>query len=133
MRMQQKVQVKESRWMEATPKRWKQPQGEDRNEMKKESGVLRCTLLNGSDLFFWDRAQIEEGGDGGSSTEKPRKVGDLQLTQQGSPMKGQAVWTRSIRQEGFLWWSTETWEQSLVQKRERLNQSQATKDRPSMG
>ena len=37
MRMQQEVQIKESRWMEATPERWKQPKGEDRTEMKKEA------------------------------------------------------------------------------------------------
>ena len=47
MRMQQEVQIKESRWAEATPKRWKQPKGEDRIEMKKEARVVRCALLNG--------------------------------------------------------------------------------------
>ena len=36
MNMQEEVQIKESRWTEATPKRWKQPKGEDRMEMKKE-------------------------------------------------------------------------------------------------
>ena len=46
--MQQEVRIKESRWAEATPQRWKQPEGEDRIEMKKEARVLRCTLLIGS-------------------------------------------------------------------------------------
>ena len=32
MRMQQEVPIKESRWTEATPQRWKQPKGEDRTE-----------------------------------------------------------------------------------------------------
>ena len=42
MRMQQEVQIKVS---SLSPKRWKQPKGEDRNEMKREVRVLRCTLL----------------------------------------------------------------------------------------
>ena len=45
---QQEVQVKESRWVEEIPQRWKQPQGEDGTKMKKEEKLLRCTLLNGS-------------------------------------------------------------------------------------
>ena len=45
---QQEVQVKESRWAEEIPQRWKQPKGEDRTEMKKEMKLLRRTLLNGS-------------------------------------------------------------------------------------
>ena len=45
--MHQEVRIKGSRWAEATPKRWKQPKGEDRIEMKKEARGL-CTLLNGS-------------------------------------------------------------------------------------
>ena len=44
----QNGQVKESRWAEESPQRWKQPKGEDRTEMKKEAKLLRCTLLNGS-------------------------------------------------------------------------------------
>ena len=48
MRMQQEVQIKESRWAEETPERWMQPEEEDRTEMKKEAKLLRCTLLNGS-------------------------------------------------------------------------------------
>ena len=31
MRMQQEVQLKENRWTEATPKRWKQPKRRGRN------------------------------------------------------------------------------------------------------
>ena len=48
VRMQQEVQVKGSRWAEEISRRWKQPKGEDRVEMKKEAKLLRCTLLNGS-------------------------------------------------------------------------------------
>ena len=36
-RMQQEVQVKECRWAEVIPQRWRQPKGEDRLEMKKEA------------------------------------------------------------------------------------------------
>ena len=79
---QQEVQVKESRWAEEIPQRWRQPKGEDRTEIKKEERRLKCTLLNGSarsterkyirryratfDIFFGDRAQVEEGGNGGA-------------------------------------------------------------------
>ena len=42
------VQVKESRWAEEIPQRWKQPKGEDRTGMVKEEKRLRCILLNGS-------------------------------------------------------------------------------------
>ena len=45
---QQEDQVKESRWMEETPQRWRQPQGADRTEMRKEEKRLKCTFLNGS-------------------------------------------------------------------------------------
>ena len=45
---QQEVQVKESRWMEEIPPRWRHPKGEDRTETRKEAKRLRCTLLNGS-------------------------------------------------------------------------------------
>ena len=44
---QQEVLIKESRWTEAVPKRWKQPKREDRTEIKKEARRLRCTLPNG--------------------------------------------------------------------------------------
>ena len=54
-RMQQKVQIKECRWREKTPKRWKQPKGEDRTDMKKEARILRCTLLNRS---TWSTEEI---------------------------------------------------------------------------
>ena len=66
------------------PQRWRQPQGEDRTEMKKEAKLLRCTLLDGSawstekstvrryrgncDVFFRDRALTEEGGNGAGSS-----------------------------------------------------------------
>ena len=45
---QQEVQVKESRCLEEIAQRWKQPEGEDRTEMKKEEKRLKCTLPNGS-------------------------------------------------------------------------------------
>ena len=44
---QQEVQVKESRWVEEIPQRWRQPKGEDRTETRKEGKRLRCTLPNG--------------------------------------------------------------------------------------
>ena len=48
-RMQhQEVQVKESRWMEEIPQRWRQPKGADTTEMRKEEKRLKCTLLDGS-------------------------------------------------------------------------------------
>ena len=103
MRMQHEVQIKESRWTEATPKMWMQPTGEDRSEMKKEARVLRCTLLNGSawitekqhmrrykgkcDIFSGIEHRLRKEEWRSSSTERPRKDGDLQLTQQESPMK----------------------------------------------
>ena len=80
MRMQQEVQVKEYRWAEETSQSWRQPKGEDGTEMKQEARVLRSTWLSGSGwstekeymmrykgkcgLFFWEGAQIEEGGNG---------------------------------------------------------------------
>ena len=48
VRMQQEVQVKEGRWVEEIPQRWRQPKGEDWTEKKKEARVVRCALLNGS-------------------------------------------------------------------------------------
>ena len=48
VRMQQEVQVKESRRAEDFSQRWKQPKGEESAEMQKEAKLLRCTLLNGS-------------------------------------------------------------------------------------
>ena len=42
--MQQEVQVKESRWVEETPQRWKQPKGEDRTEMNKIGKVAEVHL-----------------------------------------------------------------------------------------
>ena len=53
----------------------------------------------------------------------------MQLTQQESPMKGQAVRIGSVRQEEFLWQSTATWEQLWEQKKEQFYQSQATMGR----
>ena len=61
-----------------------------------------------------------------SSAERPRKDGDLQLTQQESPMNGQAVRIENIHQEEFLWQSTAIWEQWLEQKKGRLFRSPVT-------
>ena len=47
VRMQQEVQATGSRWAEESSQRWKQSKGEDRAEMKKETKLLRCSLLNG--------------------------------------------------------------------------------------
>ena len=112
--MHQEVQIKESRWADATPKRWKQPKGEDRIEVK-EARVLRCTLLNGSawstekkylkryeekcDIFFGIEQRLVRKKWRRSSTERPRKDGGSQLTQEESLVKGQAVTIESIRQE----------------------------------
>ena len=54
--------------------------------------------------ILWDRAQIEEKEEmeRSSPTEKPRKDGDLQQTQQESLMKGQAVRIESTRREESL-------------------------------
>ena len=43
---QQEVQVKDSRWVEEIPQRWKQPTGEDRPDMKKRG--QEAEVLNGS-------------------------------------------------------------------------------------
>ena len=48
VRMQQEAQVKEGRWPEKIPQRWRKPQGADRTANKKEVRVVRCALLNGS-------------------------------------------------------------------------------------
>ena len=55
---QQEVKKKESRCLEEIAQRWKQPEGEDRTEMKKEEKRLKCTLLNGS---AWEyREEVHE-------------------------------------------------------------------------
>ena len=41
---QQEVQVKERRWAEELPQRWKQPEGEDRTEKKKRGKVAEVHL-----------------------------------------------------------------------------------------
>ena len=90
---QQEVQVKESRWMEETPQRWRQPKGADRTEMRKEEKRLKCTLIKWVGLQYreevhekiqrqvryllWDRAQLEEGGNGG--TVKQRGKGRMEV------------------------------------------------------
>ena len=47
VRMQQEVEVKEGRWTEENPQRWRLPKGEHWTEMKKEAESYWCTLLNG--------------------------------------------------------------------------------------
>ena len=59
--------------------------------------------------------------------EDRRKDGGLQLTQQETPMKGQAVRIESIHQESLLQ-STAINEQSWEQKKERLIRSQVSKE-----
>ena len=106
MTIQQEVQIKESRW--------------DERAHKKVEYMIQRKVRH----LFWYSAQIEEGWRS-SSTEKLRKDGDLQLTQQESPMKGQAVRIESIRWEESLLQSTTTWEQLWEQK--QLIRSQVTK------
>ena len=68
--------------------------------------------------LLWNKAQTEEGGKWrNSSTEKPRKDGDLQLTQQESQMNEQAVRIEIIHQEEFLWQSAATWERLMERKK----------------
>ena len=114
---QQEVKVKESRWAEEILQRWTQPKGEDRTEMKEEAQLLRCTLLNGSAwnterkymrryrgkcviIFGIEHRLKEEEME--EQFNKEAKDGYLQLTQQESPMKGQAVRIRSVHQEEFF-------------------------------
>ena len=79
--------------------------------------------------LFWDRAQTEERRKGKSSLkERPRKDGDLQLTQQESQMKEQAVKIESICQEESSWQWTATWEQLWERKKVQLFRSQVTKE-----
>ena len=47
-RIQQELKVNGGRWAEEIAQRWRQPEGEDRTEMKHEAKLLRCALLNGS-------------------------------------------------------------------------------------
>ena len=58
-----------------------------------------------------------KGEDRTSSTEKPRKDGNLQLTQQELLMKGQVMRIASIRREESLLQPTATWEQLWAQKK----------------
>ena len=80
--------------MKEIPKKWRQPKGEDWTEMKKEAESYWCTLLNGlawstekkflrrykgkcDIFFFWDGAQVEEGGNGG--TVQQRSQGRMEI------------------------------------------------------
>ena len=63
--------------------------------------------------LLWNRAQIEEGGNGGAVQQR-RQGRDLQLRRRESRMKGKAVRIGSIRQEESLWQSTGTWERLCV-------------------
>ena len=63
-----------------------------------------------------------------SSTEKQRRNEDLQQMRQESQMRRRVLKTASTHRVEFLWRSTATCEQSLVQKRKLLNQPQATKE-----
>ena len=79
---QQEVQVKESRWMEETPQRWRQPTGAERTESRTEEKRLKYTLLNGSawstekkhmrrykgtfDIFFGTEHRLRKEENGGA-------------------------------------------------------------------
>ena len=77
--------MKESRWTEEIPQRWKQSKGEDRTEMKKEAALLRCwinvehreeaheKIPRKMRRLLWNRAQIEEGGNGGAVQQRGQR------------------------------------------------------------
>ena len=44
MRTHQEVQVKEGRWAEEIPQRWRQPRGEDRTEKRKEARAYQVCI-----------------------------------------------------------------------------------------
>ena len=44
----QEVRVKESRWAEEISQRWKQPEGEDRTDMKKRGRAVEVHVVDGS-------------------------------------------------------------------------------------
>ena len=44
----QEVRVKESRWAEDISQKWKQPEGEDRTDMKKRGRAVEVHVVNGS-------------------------------------------------------------------------------------
>ena len=62
MRMQQEVQIKENRWTEATPKRWKQPKGEDRTEMKKEAKKIEVHPAQWVGLEYKEKEKARDKG-----------------------------------------------------------------------
>ena len=57
---QQEVQVKETRWAEEIPQRWSSQKEKDRTEMRKETKLLRCTMLNGSAWSTDRKEKMEE-------------------------------------------------------------------------
>ena len=81
-RMQQEVQIKKAGEWRKHHKRWKQSKGEERMELKKEATRFKVHPAQRVDLehrekvhekiqrrvpyLFRDRAQIEEGGNGGA-------------------------------------------------------------------
>ena len=142
MRLPQGVRIKESSRKETAPKRWKQPKGQERTEMKKETKLLRCTLLTDQrgvqrkymrrykgkcDIFFGieHRLRKEEMEE---QFNREAKEGWILPTQQESPMKEQVVRTESIRLEESLLRLTATWGQSWERKKERLVRSLETKE-----
>ena len=73
MRIQQRVQIKESSWRDVASKRRKQEKGEDRTEMQKDAvhlaewvGVDHREKIHDFRYLLWNRAEIEEGGYGGA-------------------------------------------------------------------
>ena len=94
--------------------------------MQKDARRVRCTLPNGwrllkkyrgtLDIFFFEvehRIRKEEM-EKSSSTRKPRKDGDVQLTRRESQIKMRALKTASTRRVDFLSRSTATWKQLSI-------------------
>ena len=55
---QHRFQVKEGRWVEEIPQRWKKLEGEDWSKTKKEAKTLRCTFLNACSVEY--REEVHE-------------------------------------------------------------------------
>ena len=142
VRVQQDVQVKGGRWAEEIPQRWRQPKGDDKTETKKETELLRCTLLNGSawstekkymrrykgkcDVFFGIEHRLKK-----EETEvqfnREAKEGWRFAADAARITDGTAGSEDRKHKEESLLQSTATWEQLWERKKGRLVRSQATK------
>ena len=58
--MQGRTKVNASRWWQAIQRRCRQEEGKDRKETQKESGMVRCILLNGSAWTTEKREEVHE-------------------------------------------------------------------------